>query len=267
MNQNSLTPVDSFKSVLNDRSLRNQVKSCMGDQSGNFLTSMLDLYSSDRTLQKCDPRAVAMECLKAASLKLPIEKGLGFAYVVPYGNRPTFVIGYKGWIQLAQRSGQYVAINADAIYEGEDIKQDRISGRFELTGTPTSDKAIGYFAYFKLVNGFEKMLYMSKEEVLAYARKYSKAYSSGPWQTEFDKMAKKTVLRQILKFGPMSTEMRQAETVEARSEEAQANETIRQEANKGPVIDIQVDEETGEVLSDPADEPAALPGELPDPGF
>ena len=96
MNQNALSKVDGFKNVLNDRSIRNRIKACLGDAAGAFTSSMLDLYSGDSYLQNCDPNAVAMECMKAASLKLPISKGLGFAYVVPYKNVPTFMVGWKG---------------------------------------------------------------------------------------------------------------------------------------------------------------------------
>ena len=169
-------------------------------------------------------------------MNLPLVKGLGFAYVVPYKNVPTFIVGYKGMIQLAQRSGQYRFLNADAVYEGETVKVNRLTGQFEIMGVKTSDKAIGYFAYFQLINGFEKYFYMTVDEVNAYARKYSKAYDSGPWKTEFDAMAKKTVLRRILKYGPMSTDMQNVETYEVQAAKAQAQADIDAYAN-GTVID------------------------------
>ena len=159
-NNNALTvreqKIMSFKQVLNDTSIRNRVRTSLGENAGNFLASMLDLYEGETALQNCDPQKVAMECLKAASLNLPLVKGLGFAYVVPYGNTPTFIVGYKGMIQLAQRSGQYRFLNADAVYEGEEVKVNRLTGQFEIVGSKATDKAIGYFAYFQLINGFEK---------------------------------------------------------------------------------------------------------------
>ncbi|MCC8014059.1 MAG: recombinase RecT [Eubacterium sp.] len=205
--------VTAFKAVLNDAGIKNRVKKSLGKNAGSFMASMLDLYEGDTTLVNCDPTKVAMECLKAASLNLPIVKGLGYAYVVPFKSTPTFIVGYKGYIQLAMRSGQYKIINADCIYEGEEIIFDRLSGQIEIVGQKTGDKAKGYFAYFRLINGFEKSFYMSVEDVKAYGKKYSPSYgtSYSPWTTEFDAMAKKTVLRQIFKYGPMSTEMQMVE--------------------------------------------------------
>lgn len=275
---NNLTVRDqrvmAFKQVLNDQSIRNRVRTSLGENAGTFLASMLDLYEGESGLQSCDPQKVAMECLKAASLNLPLVKGLGFAYVVPYKNVPTFIVGYKGLIQLAQRSGQYRFLNADAVYEGEEVKLNRLTGQFEIIGEKKSNKAIGYFAYFQLVNGFEKYFYMTAEEVTAYGKKYSKAFESGPWKTEFDAMAKKTVLRRILKYGPMSTDMQTVENYEMQAEKARTQAEIDANAN-GKVIDttpipateelppaaIPVDPDTGEVLDEsaPATEPAAAP--------
>lgn len=287
INGQMVPKVDVFKGVINGTSIRNQLKSCLGKHAGNFLTSMLDLYSSDGYLQNCDPYAVAMECVRAASLNLPINKGLGFAYVVPFKNRktgtltPQFILGWKGHVQLAQRTGQYVCINTDAIYEGEKVRTNRLTGQIEITGSPTSQKAIGYFAYFRLTNGFEKMLYKTRAEVEAYGRKYSPAYNSGPWQTEFDAMAKKTVLRQVLKYGPMSTEMQKAEEYEAMAAQRQAQENVLAKANQVPldipprdaeiIESIEVDQSTGEVIGDAAASLQGAQGETEappeEPGF
>lgn len=256
INGQQVPKVDVFKNIINQNGIRNQIRSCMGKNAGSFLSSMLDLYSGDGYLQNCDPQLVAMECLKAAALNLPLNRGLGFAYVVPYKNIPTFIIGWKGMVQLAMRTGKYETINADCVYEGEQVKTNRLTGKFELLGERESDEVIGYFGYFKLVNGYEKMLYMTKEEVEAYGRKYSKAYSNGPWRTEFDKMAMKTVLRQLLKFGPMSVEMQKADEYEAMTAQRKAQATVDSQANKTPldlppiemepVVDI--DPNTGEVI-------------------
>lgn len=250
MATNSIARVDEFKSVLNDKTIRAQIKNSLKENSGAFLSSMIDLYSGDPYLQKCDPQAVAMECLKAASLKLPLVKSLGFAYVVPYNNVPTFTIGYKGLIQLAQRSGMYRNINADVVYEGELVGRNKLSGDLDLSGEAESDTVIGYFAYFKLLNGFEKTLYMSKEDVEAWGKKYSQAYKSGkggtPWFKEFDKMAIKTVLRRLVgTYGVMSSEMQ--EVMASESEESKAQKEIDANANKQTIdfkdVDYEVDPE------------------------
>lgn len=256
----NLAKVEEFKGILNSQTIRAQLKNSLKEKSGAFMSSMIDLYSTDDLLQKCDPQAVAMECIKAAVLDLPLVKSLGFAYVVPYKNKPTFTIGYKGLIQLAQRTGKYKTINAGNVYEGELLGEDRLSGMLDLSGEKISDEVIGYFAYFKLLNGYEKVLYMSKEDMIAYAQKYSPSYNSkySPWQSEFDKMAQKTVLRRLIgTYGPMSTEMVKA--IESDDAGKTPHQEIKENANQ-KVIDVEatevtVDTETGEVINDTPDEP------------
>lgn len=246
--------IQEFKSVINDGTIRAQVKNSLKENSGAFLSSMLDLYSGDDYLQRCDPRAVAMECLKAASLKLPLIKSLGFAYVVPYGNIPTFIVGYKGLIQLAQRSKEYKTINADVVYEGEFVGKNKLTGRIDMSGEKTSDEVVGYFAYLELINGFEKTLYMSKEEVMAWRDLYSKTKSQNtPWFKEFDKMAMKTVLRRLIgTYGPMTNEMQSA--FESETPKQRLDKEVSANANKKPLDfeDAQVVEDAQ--LSEPPDD-------------
>jgi recombination protein RecT len=149
-----------------------------------------------------------MEAMKAASLKLPINKQLGFAWIIPYKGTATFQIGYKGLIQLAMRTGLYKHLNAGPVYEGEFVSQDKLSGTVDLSGEATSDKVIGYFAHFKLLNGFERTMYWSKERVIAHASAYSQSYRSGNdiWKKNFDEMATKTLMRNLLKWAPLSVE-------------------------------------------------------------
>lgn len=245
--------IDAFKGILNVPTIRAQIKNSLKENAGPFMSSMIDLYSGDTALQQCDPEKVALECIKAASLKLPINKALGFAYVVPYKNVPTFIIGYKGMIQLAQRSGLYRTINADVVYEGELGKKDKLTGMISLDGERVSDTVIGYFAYIKLVNGFEKLLYMSKEEMDGWKNKYSRSASSSysPWTTEYDKMALKTVLRRLIStYGAMSMEMQNVMDSDNDAETA-ANQRVASNAN---TISVNLDSppETIYVESDPA---------------
>ena len=258
--ENQITPVENFKAVLNSSDIKARLKNSLKNNWTQFATSMLDLYSGDSYLQKCDPYAVALECVKAATLNLPISKSLGFAYVVPYKNVPTFTIGYKGLIQLAQRTGQYKTINADIVYKGELVGYDKLSGMIDISGEKEYDDKgepipIGYFAYFKLVNGFEKMLYMSKEDAEAWRDKYSPSAKSGfsPWKTEFDKMALKTCIRRLIStYGIMSTEMISAlesDNFET-TPQKKAEEKVQSNANS---TFIDIDKDTGEVLT--PDEP------------
>lgn len=248
--ENQIQKVDQFKEVLNSNDIKARLKNSLKNNWSQFATSMLDLYSGDSYLQKCDPYEVAVECVKAATLNLPISKSLGFAYVVPYNNKPTFTIGYKGLIQLAQRTGQYKTINADIVYEGELVGYDKLSGMIDISGEKSSNEVIGYFAYFKLVNGFEKMLYMSKEEIEVWKDKYSPSAKSkySPWNTEFDKMALKTCLRRLISgYGIMSLDM-QIAIENDRSEQTpqqRAEQKVQSNANS-TIIDI--DKDTGEVI-------------------
>jgi recombination protein RecT len=216
----AVSPITRLKSILYADSVQEQFKSVLNENAGAFVASIIDLYNTDKTLQMCDPKAVVMEALKAASLKLPINKQLGFAYIIPYKDGktgqyiPTFQLGYKGYIQLAMRTGAYKYINADVVYEGELIKHDKLTGEIVIDPEKrVSDKKIGYFAYIETLNGFRKTLYMSIEEVTKHAQRYSKSYGSknSVWATDFDAMALKTVLRLLLsKYGIMSIEMQTA---------------------------------------------------------
>lgn len=265
-----IAAVNNFKAVLNSQDIKARLKNSLKDNWPQFATSMLDLYSGDNLLQKCDPTEVALECIKAATLNLPISKALGFAYIVPYKNKPTFIIGYKGLIQLAQRTGQYQTINADVVYEGQLKGRDFLSGKIDLSGEKISDKVIGYFAYFKLNNGFEKVLYMTRAEVEAWRNKYSPSAKSNysPWTTEFDKMALKTCLRRLISsYGIMTLNMTDALAKDNfETSQQRAEKEIKANANS-KIIDI--DTETGEVkeavpIEDPQPEPANVPMQEPD---
>lgn len=212
-----------LKAILASEAMKRNFENVLKNSAGPFMANILELYQSDSNLQQCDPNRVVLEALKAATLKLPINKGLGHAFIIPYKKNgvstPQFQLGYKSYIQLAQRSGQYEVINSDVVCEGLTVETDPIFGTIKMSGTRTSDKVIGYIAAFRLINGFEKAIYWSREKVLAHAKRYSRAYqydlSKGqalsPWSTDFDSMAQKTLLKQLLsKYGPLSVEMMNA---------------------------------------------------------
>ena len=207
------SPATMMNAVLNAESTKKLLENSLKENAGAFAASVLDLYSTDKLLQRCEPGKVFAECLKAVSLKLPINKQLGFAYIIPYGDVPTFIIGYKGLLQLAQRTGAYRYINTDIVYEGELKSVDKLTGSVDLSGERSGDNIIGYFAYIQTVSGFEKTLYWSKEKVMAHAARYSKSYAKGNpiWKDNFHEMAQKTVLRNLLsKWSPLSVEMANA---------------------------------------------------------
>ncbi len=272
--------IEILKATLKADSVTEQFRNALKDNSGPFTASIIDLYNSDNNLQACDPNKVVMEALKAAVLKLPINKSLGFAYIVPFNNSvkntdgswskvmtPTMIIGYKGLIQLAMRTGQYKTINADVVYKGELRKVDKLSGEIDFTGERESDEVVGYFCYFKLTNGFEKTLYMSVEDMAKYAKQYSPSIGKDTtveiliktakanqvsknvgWMGNFTNQALKTCTRRLLsKYGYLSIEMQQAIAEEQEPTESR-DENIQQHANTVKV-DIQ-DVKFEEVKSD-----------------
>ena len=265
-------PVDILKNVLTAPSVQDQFKNALGSNSNSFVASIIDLYNTDKSLQECNPNQVVMEALKAAVLKLPINKALGYAYILKFNNSvksasvdpktgnevvkwnkvptPTFIIGYKGLIQLAMRTGQYRYINADMVYEGEIAGRDKLTGSIDFNGEKKSDKVIGYFAHIELMNGFRKTLYSEVREIAKHAKMYSPTLKNAKdvtvesliklagkeptgigWLNSFDDMAIKTVLRELLsKYGYLSIEMQSAivQDVEtdARSERDSAIEDV-----------------------------------------
>jgi recombination protein RecT len=239
--------VDRLKTSINMPSVQEQFKNCLADSAPLFVASLIDLYSSDSYLQQCEPKDVIMEALKAATLKLPINKQLGLAYVVPYQKQggkffPQMQIGYRGLIQLAMRTGQYKHINADLVYEGELKSVDKLTGEIDLSGEKISDKVIGYFAHMETLNGFRKTVYITKEGVEAHAKKFSKSYTSSksPWKTNFDAMGIKTPIRHLFsKYAIMSIEMEQALTAD--NDERGPDDDFPPEANTGDIIDIESD--------------------------
>lgn len=260
--QRQLSPINQMKNLLANQGMQNLFADALKENKDRFLASIIDLYNGDTYLQNCDPKEVAMEALKAATLNLPINKSLGYAYIVPYKNKgkltPQFQIGYKGLIQMAQRSGQYKALNAGIMYEGMDVKRDYLRGTFEIIGEPTSDKVIGYFAYFELLNGYEKAIYMTKDEITDHAKRYSQAYGSdfSPWKKQFDEMAQKTVIKRLLsKYGVLTTEFEKAVI----SEEDKEVESVVLENNAKVPFELEdsevVDMETGEIIEEEAKAP------------
>ena len=246
------SPSSIMKGILDNDNTKKLLQDSLKENAGAFAASILDLYNSDKYLQQCDPKQVFGECLKAVSLKLPINKQLGFAYVVAFKGIPQFQIGYKGLIQLCMRTGQYKHINAGEVYEGEYKGVNKLTGELDISGKRTSDEIVGYFAYIETLNGFSHSVYSTKQEVQKHAEKYSKSHNSSnsAWKTEFDKMAVKTVLRNLLShYGYMSVEMMNAMTAEQPSETDTLSENTDNTVNS-EVIDVEYTESNDEAIND-----------------
>jgi recombination protein RecT len=202
--------------------VRKRFEELLGKRAPAFITSVLQAVNSNDMLKDADQMTVLNAAATAASMNLPINQNLGYAYIVPYKvkqsdgsykNAAQFQMGYKGFIQLAQRSGQFLRIASAPVYEGQLKDVDPLQGyTFDWAGRKT-DKLLGYVAYFKLVNGFESTLFMSTAEIEAHGKRYSQTFKRGFgfWATDFDAMASKTVLKLLLgKYAPLSIDMQRA---------------------------------------------------------
>lgn len=209
----------TLKSMINDERTKNKFKEMLGNKAAGFLTSLINTTNGNVQLQQADPNSILKAGAIAATLDLPIDPNLGFAYIVPYNNKgkneAQFQMGYKGFVQLAIRTGQYKRINVTELYEGQFESYDPITDELKYNlDNRLSDEITHYVAYFQTINGFEKYNVMSKEEIENHAKKFSKTYSykGSSWQTNFNTMAKKTVLKLLLsKFGILSIEMQTAQ--------------------------------------------------------
>jgi recombination protein RecT len=215
--------------LIKDESVKERFEEMMGKNAPSFLLSVLNCVQSNAKLAECEPQSILMASAVAGTLGLPIDPNLGMAYIIPYNikvktpgqldrwvKKAQFQIGYKGLIQLGHRSQQFKGLNTSEVRESEYKGVDRETGELDFEWIQDDDAreklpVIGFVAYFKLVNGFEKSLYMTREKMTAHGQKYSKTFKFGQWQDDFIGMGKKTVLKLLIdKFAPKSVEMQKA---------------------------------------------------------
>ena len=224
---------------LNSEAMQNYLKSVIGSNKDKFATNLISAVNQNKALQECSNMSLVSGALVATTLNLSLNSSFGYAYLVPYKNKKTqtteaqFQIGYKGYIQLALRTGEYQRLNAVPIYKSQFQSWNALTEELKLNTFDDfgDDEIVGYVAYFRLNNGFEKTMFWSREKMLKHADAYSQAFSvtaydklqkgqipesemwkySSFWYKSFDDMALKTMLRQILsKYGIMSEEMQKA---------------------------------------------------------
>lgn len=263
----------THKHFFNSPAVKQKFSEVLDGNGQQFVASLLSIVTNNNLLAKATNESIMTAAMKAATLKLPIEPSLGMAYIVPYNrnekqgntwvkiNEAQFQMGYKGFIQLAQRSGQIRNINCDIVYKEEFLRYDKVYGTLHLKEEQVdSGEVEGYFASLELINGFRKMIFWKKEKVIAHAQKYSKTYdkqigdfkSGTPWKTEFDAMAQKTLIKELLsKYAPLSTELQEA--IIADNEDSNVNEVKKAKDVTPPGIDNLSDllgapEETGGVI-------------------
>lgn len=222
-----MSDLTQFNRTITNPKTQEYLQNVLSEKKNSFVNNITALVSNNQKLQECEPLSLMYAGIKATALDLPLDANLGFAYVIPFRNNrenkfeAQFQMGYKGFIQLAIRSGQFKTINVTEVKEGELIEWDMLSGEVKFKALPNREelKTIGYAAYFRLTNGFEKTLYSTVESIEKHAKKYSQTYSSSnqyvqkssKWNTDFEAMAKKTVLKLLLsRFAPLSVEMQSA---------------------------------------------------------
>ena len=184
--------------------------------ANSFMSSVISVANGNPQLRNAEPMSIIGAAMVAATMQLQVIPTLGQCYIIPYGKKAQFQVGYLGLLQLCQRSGQFKKILAAPVHEGEYVSGDEFDEEYVFDKKQKkSDKVIGYMAKFELLNGFTKVAYWDIDKVKAHATKFSQAFRAGfnsPWKSDFDAMAQKTVLKSILKFAPKSIEMQNAVT-------------------------------------------------------
>lgn len=262
--------------------IRSKISTTLTGKKGDqFVADVVALVNSDPALAACDQVSLIASCLQAQTLGLSLNKAMGQAWVVPYKDRKnnrttaTFQLGYRGFVQLAIRSGQYRKINVLAIKEGELVSWNPLEEELEIEmirdeATRAAAPTCGYFAMFQYVNGFKKALYWSREKMHAHAMRYSQGYAydvregktTSFWSKDFDSMAIKTMLRQLIsKWGVMSVEMLSALEADGRQSDGTYSDAAVMDADflATPAPAQIVDVETGEVVEEQAEAPAPKP--------
>ncbi len=226
-----------------------KIKDVLGNEkvAAGFISSVISIANGNKELRKADPMTVVGAAMVAATLQLPVVPTIGLAYIVPYKGQAQFQIGYKGLIELAERSGQFKNIIDEVVYEGQLVHKNKFTGEYVFDeDARKSDKVIGYMARFDLINGFSKTIFWTIAEVQAHANKFSQAYRNGyncPWKSDFDAMARKTVLKALFsKYAPKSIQMQNAiafdqAAVKANDEIASGAEPINIDAFEVEYID------------------------------
>jgi len=237
--------------------VKNKFQEMLGKRAPSFITSVLQIVASNQLLAKADPHSVYHSAAVAATLDLPLNNNLGFAYIVPYNQSyqedgqwkkkqvAQFQLGYKGFKQLALRSGQFKGMNATDVRDGELKERNRLTGdiKFEWVQDETEReklKVIGYLSYFELLNGFTQTFYMSIGDLEKHGKKYSQTYKNdkGLWKDDFSSMCMKTVTKlNLSKNAPLSVDMQKAITFDQAIVNDAETEDVTYVDNQEPVID------------------------------
>jgi recombination protein RecT len=238
-NQVSAKSLD-LKTLLATPTMQKRFDEVLKSRAPQFTSTILNLVNNDSYLRQAEPTSIIGSAMVAATLDLPIDKNLGYAWIVPFKDKNAggiqkaqFILGYKGYIQLALRTGQYKAINAVEVHEGELVSWNPLTEEMDIDfSQKKSNVVIGYAGYFELLNGFKKSVYWTKEQITAHKNRFSK--TAMVWNVDFDSMALKTVIKNMLsKWGILSIEMQSA----FRTDENEVKEV--KESGEIDVVDIE----------------------------
>ena len=265
-----------INTYLQSDAVKNNITSVIGEKDAQrFISSVVSAVQTNPTLAECTNSSILSAALLGHSLKLPQSPQLQMFYLVPFNNKKkdangkevkvkeaVFQLSYRGYLQLAMRSGQYHKINACEIRQGELKSFNPITEEYVFEAITDYEKrstlpVVGYYAYFEMTNGYRKELYWSKEQMEAHAKRYSASYrqgwSSSFWTSDFDAMALKTMLRQLIsKWGMMSVDMETAYQRDMSIEDENGNPVYIDNVPDDPIpaVDVMADVVEGEVVEE-----------------
>lgn len=271
-NQGKQTVNTLMNAMLDGEKLRGRFNDLLGKRAPQFISSVVSMVNADANLQMAfyeSPMTIIQSALKAATFDLPIDQNLGYAYIVPFKNskknadgtwtkkmEASFILGWKGMHQLASRTGAYKTINVVDIREGELKSYNRLTEEVNIQFVEDDNERealpiIGYVGYYRLVNGAEKTIYMTKQQIENHEKKFRKGdYMGKGWKDDWDAMARKTVYRRLIgKWGVMSIDYQNRG--DAMNLANQMEEEYGLDNPGVPEVNfVDVDTETGEVVSD-----------------
>lgn len=268
-----------LKQTLNAPSVKAKFEEMLGKRAPQFMTSITSVVHNNALLQKAEVNSIVMGSAIAASMDLPLNPNLGYAALVPFNSKDgcfaQLQIMVKGWTELFLRSGQCQSIICETVYDGQLVKKNKFTGEYVFNeDAKKSDKIIGFMAYFRLTNGFEKYEYMTIEEVKAHAQKFSQTFRKGAgiWKDHFEEMGKKTVLKKLLtKWAPKSIEMQQMAIFDQAVVDGKVDDLENAQANYADnKNDKDVDEQEFVEADKPVEEPKVvepIPAPVPSNDF
>ncbi len=247
----------TVKSILGKDEVKKRFEEVLGGKAAGFISSIISATSANRMLAECEPQSIIGAAAIAATLDLPINSNLGFAHIVPYnspeGKKAQFQMGWKGYVQLAIRTGLYKDIDVKPVCANHIVSTNKKTGLPEFDFSKEGGEIVGYMAYYELLTGFEKVVYWNIAKIHSHGKKYSKSYENkfSQWQTNFDGMARKTLIKHLLStWGILSIEMQKAITSDQAVAKDETGEHITYDDSNATVIEDQAALDSSTIVAD-----------------